>query len=94
MEYNIEELLVALAHRNRLALLKQIVDAGDNGLLISNATGSIPVQTGTISFHLNKMLKAKLLEVKESGRYRFYRINDEAIESLRFFLSTLDKKGI
>ncbi len=88
MEYNIEDLLVALAHRNRLKILKEIVSAGQEGLIVGAAAELVPVKSGTISYHLKKMLKAGLLLVKESGRFRIYKVNPEGVEELINFLNS------
>ena len=78
--------LAALAHGTRLRVFRILVEAGTNGLAAGEIADALGVPASTLSFHLKKLERAKLLRswrVQRTIRYAFH------VEGTRQLLSFL-----
>lgn len=76
------QVLSALGHRDRLALVKALVRAEPDGMLagqLANAIGASPSKT---SFHLNALAKAGLVQSERQAREVTYRVGFAALGGL------------
>jgi len=89
---NIEDVLIALANRHRLSILRSIVGSESKGIIVGAATELMPVNQSTTSFHLIKMRKAGVLTRVDSGRIHIYSINTETIKELIEYLNNVIKE--
>lgn len=64
--------LTALAHETRLAVFRQLVQAGPTGLPVGALLKTLRMPPPSLSFHLKELSIAKLVEVRRDGRFLYY----------------------
>jgi len=64
--------LAALAQGTRLAIYRQLVQAGPAGLSVGAIGAPLQIAPATLSFHLKELLHAGLITARQEGRYIFY----------------------
>lgn len=69
----------ALADETRLAILRQLVD-GER--CVCELTGILDAAQSRLSFHLRAMKDAGVLIDRRQGRWVYYQINPEALETI------------
>ena len=79
-------LLKALAdpHRQRIVLC-----LGSGERCVCDLTGELQLAQSKLSFHLRVLKQAGLLEDRQSGRWIYYRLRPEMIQSLQMWLGHL-----
>lgn len=80
----------ALAQPTRLAALRQLLAAGDEGLPAGSLAKSLDVPHNTLSFHLSFLVKAGLASVVKNGRQMIYRAETGRFQAL---IRTLAQSG-
>lgn len=79
--------LKALAHANRLALYRQLVQAGEEGLTV----GALQVASGhppaTLTNHLNVLRRAGLIRDRRNGRNILCRADYKRMNALLTYLT-------
>jgi len=78
--------LTALAHRGRLAVLRLLVRAGDNGLASGEIARQLDMVPQTLSGNLNILAQAGLIEASRRGRFIIYTAQFDVIRGLVGFL--------
>ena len=76
------EQLAALAEPHRLALYRQLVQAGPDGLCVSDLQARSGLSQPTVSFHLKTLSQAGLLLRDKQGRHVYYRPHFDAMHAL------------
>lgn len=78
--------LTALAHHGRLAVLRLLVRAGDNGLASGEIARQLDMVPQTLSGNLNILAQAGLVAASRQGRFIIYTAQYEVIRALLGFL--------
>jgi DNA-binding transcriptional ArsR family regulator len=87
METNeIIDALGSLAQETRLAIFRLLVQEGPEGLPAGVIATTLGVPNATLSFHLNHLSHAGLLESRRAGRSIVYAIRVEGVRGLVGFL--------
>lgn len=76
----------ALADDTRLKIVELLGDCPLNSGEIAN---HFTISHASISYHLKKLKQSNLITAERSGRYKKYRLNEEAFEKLSLWLSNL-----
>lgn len=80
--------LGALAQDTRLAIFRELVGAGPEGLAVGSIAQEVGATGATLSFHLKELARAGLATPRQEGRYVFYSANFAAMRELLSFLSS------
>ncbi|WP_260293876.1 ArsR/SmtB family transcription factor [Sedimenticola hydrogenitrophicus] len=64
--------LSAMAHPARLAIVHMLVKAGPQGVSASQLGGPLDIAANALTFHLQKLAHAGLVESRRSGRFVIY----------------------
>jgi DNA-binding transcriptional ArsR family regulator len=76
----------ALAHDVRLAVIRQLMPAGPQGLpagVIGDRIGQVP---NALSFHLGRLANAGLVQMRRVGRNQYYAVDYQQLSALVGFL--------
>lgn len=79
--------LAALAHEHRLAIFRHLVTTGPRGDSAGMIGERFSLPPATLSFHLNHMMQAGLLQRRRDGRQVFYSTDIAAMKDLLDFLT-------
>jgi len=79
--------LAALAQESRLAIYRQLVEAGPTGLSVGEIGATLKVAPATLSFHLKALSHAGLVQSRQDGRYLYYSANYERMNGLLGYLT-------
>jgi len=78
--------LQSLAQETRLEVFRLLVRTGPEGLPAGEIAAALDVPAPTLSFHLNHLSNAGLVEVRRDGRQRCYSVCFEQVRGLLGFL--------
>lgn len=79
--------LAALGHASRLAIFRQLVEAGHGGRMAGELGQALAMPGATLSFHLKELTAAGLIQSEARGRYVNYRADFSAMNDLIAFLT-------
>lgn len=79
--------LSALAHETRLAIFRQLVAEGTNGLSAGAIARSVDIGATSVSFHMKELDRAGLVRSWREGRYIRYAVHIEGMRQLLSFLT-------
>lgn len=79
--------LAALAHDTRLAVFRQLVQAGMPGLTVGTLAERLGVPNPTLSFHLKELVHAELVRTEQEGRFIRCCANFDTMDRLIGFLT-------
>ena len=79
--------LAALGHPTRLALFRQLVQAGPQGVSAGLICAKLRLAPATLSFHLAHLSRVGLIRGRQEGRYIFYAADYAAMNALLAFLT-------
>lgn len=74
--------LTALAHPIRLAAIRQLAAAGPAGLAAGRLAERLDVAPNALTFHLQKLGAAGLVESRREGQFVYYRAVFDALLAL------------
>jgi len=80
------EQLAALGSPVRLAILRRVVQAGDDGCPVAELQWKLDIPWSTLSHHLDRLASAGLLESRPDGKFIFYSADYTALRSLTDYL--------
>jgi ArsR family transcriptional regulator, arsenate/arsenite/antimonite-responsive transcriptional repressor len=66
------EQLAALGHPVRLAILRFVVQGGDNGIAAGEIQSHVDLPASTLSHHLKRLVDASLLVSRPEGTFHYY----------------------
>jgi DNA-binding transcriptional ArsR family regulator len=78
--------LQALAQEHRLAAFRLLVEAGSHGIAAGDIARALGIAPATLSFHLNQLGQAGLVQSRRDGRSIIYAANYDAMDGLMGFL--------
>ena len=81
------EALGALAQEHRLAVFRQLVQAGDKGMAAGAIAEVIGIPNSSLSFHLAQLRNAGLILQERQHRSLIYRANYAAMNALLGYLT-------
>ena len=76
----------ALAQETRLAIFRLLVKAGPEGHAAGTIAEKLGLPGATLSFHLNHLRQAGMIEQKREGRSLRYSVRFDTVQSLLTFL--------
>jgi ArsR family transcriptional regulator, arsenate/arsenite/antimonite-responsive transcriptional repressor len=79
--------LGALAQDTRLAIFRQLVQAGPSGMAAGAIAEALDVAAPTLSFHLAQLANADLVRSRQEGRFVYYSADFDAMNGLVGFLT-------
>lgn len=79
--------LAAIAHEARLETYRQLVQAGPAGLAAGRLSELVKIPPSSLSFHLKELVNAGLLTSRQEGRFVFYSVQYETMNSLLAYLT-------
>jgi len=77
----------ALAHETRLAVFRLLIPAGRDGLSAGTIGERVGVPANSLSFHLGRLVNAKIIQSRRQGRYLFYTVDYARLAGLVGFLA-------
>ena len=80
------EQLGALGHPVRLAVLRFVVQAGDEGAAAGDLQARVDLPASTLSHHLKRLLDAGLLTSEARGTFHYYTAEYAALRLLTDYL--------
>ena len=80
------EAFAALGSEVRLAILRALVRAGEDGLPVGALQGRLAIAASTLSHHLRALIQAGVLEQTRDGRTLICRARYDQIQGLAAFL--------
>ena len=78
--------LSALGHPIRLAILRYLVQGGDEGTAAGDIQTHVDLPASTLSHHLKRLVDAGLLTSRSEGTFHFYSPEFPAIRALTDYL--------
>jgi len=84
---SIIQALSALAQEHRLAVFRQLVQAGDNGMAAGAIAETLAIPNSSLSFHLAQLRYAGLILQERQHRSLIYRANYPAMNALLGYLT-------
>ena len=80
------EQLSALGHPVRLAILRFVVQSGENGAAAGEIQARVEIPASTLSHHLKRLLDAGLLSTRNEGTFHYYAAEYPALRALTDYL--------
>jgi ArsR family transcriptional regulator len=81
------EALGALAQEHRLAVFRQLVQAGEKGMAAGAIADALGIANSSLSFHLAQLRTAGLILQERQHRSLIYRANYPAMNALLAYLT-------
>ena len=79
-------MLSAMGTEPRLRIVRLLLNAHPDGLVVSEIADELRIANSTLSHHLDKLRNEELVTVERAGTYLRYRANAAALEELLGFL--------
>ena len=79
-------LFAALGHPSRVAIVRLLLAAHPDGLVVSEIQSDLDLAGSTLSHHLDAMRQVGLIEMTREGRYLRYRAGTQRLQSMLSFL--------
>ena len=84
---NVVIAMSALAQDSRLAVYRELVQAGPDGISAGELAERLGVPANTLSFHLKTLSHAGLVHTRHQSRFIYYSANYEKMNALVEFLT-------
>jgi ArsR family transcriptional regulator, arsenate/arsenite/antimonite-responsive transcriptional repressor len=80
------DMLSAMGTEPRLRIVRLLLSAHPNGLVVGDIAAELQIAGSTLSHHLDKLRNEELVNVVREGTFLWYSVNTKALqELLRFF---------
>ena len=79
--------LSALAQESRLEIFRLLVQTGGNGIPAGKIGEQLELPLSTLSFHLNQLKQAGLINCRRESRTLFYSANYDSMTALMAYLT-------
>jgi DNA-binding transcriptional ArsR family regulator len=80
------DMLSAMGTEPRLRIVRLLLSAHPNGLVVGEIGSELNIPSSTLSHHLEKLKNENLVRVRREGTFLWYSANAEALEELLGFL--------
>ncbi len=78
--------LGALGHPSRLALLREIVQAGAPGVTTTDLQATLSIPWTTLNHHLDRLVSAGLVKARRDGKFAIHTADFAALKALTQFV--------
>ena len=72
--------------RSRLRIVRLLLSAHPEGLVVGDIAAELGIANSTLSHHLDKLRNEDLVAVRREGTFLWYSANTQALEELLSFL--------
>ena len=79
-------MLAAMGTELRLRIMRLLLSAHPNGLVVGDIGTELGIPASTLSHHLEKLKNEDLVDVRSQGTFLWYSANTEALRELLAFL--------
>lgn len=79
-------MFAAMGAEPRLRILRLLLSAHPDGMVVGEIAGELDIPSSTLSHHLDKLKNEKLVSVRREGTFLWYTANTHALEELLGFL--------
>ncbi len=79
--------LAALGHETRLAIFRQLIQAGPQGMSAGMIAELLSLAGATLSFHLAHLTRVGLIKGNQKSRFIFYSADYQIMDDLLSFLT-------
>jgi ArsR family transcriptional regulator len=76
------DLFRALADPSRVRIMNLLATSGENAVCVCNLIEPLGLSQPTVSHHLKKLLDAGLVEREQRGKWAYFSLQREAVETL------------
>jgi DNA-binding transcriptional ArsR family regulator len=80
------DMFAALGAEPRLEIVRLLLSAHPDGLIVSDIQGELEIPNSTLSHHLEKLRMEGLVTVRKEKQWLWYSANAEALQDLLGFL--------
>ena len=80
------DMMAALGNESRLRIVRLLLSAHPEGLVVSEIQDELGIAGSTLSHHLDKLKNESLVTVRREGTFLRYSVNTDALRSLLTFL--------
>jgi ArsR family transcriptional regulator, arsenate/arsenite/antimonite-responsive transcriptional repressor len=80
------DMLSAMGTEPRLRIMRLLLSAHPEGLVVGDIQGELEIPNSTLSHHLEKLKTESLVDVRREGTFLRYSANTEALQELLQFL--------
>jgi DNA-binding transcriptional ArsR family regulator len=80
------DMLSAMGTEPRLRIVRLLLSAHPEGLVVGEIAGELAITSSTLSHHLDKLKNENLVKVRREGTFLWYSANTEALQELLSFL--------
>jgi DNA-binding transcriptional ArsR family regulator len=80
------DMFSAMGTGPRLRIMRLLLSAHPEGLVVSDIGGELGIPASTLSHHLEKLKNEDLVKVRRESTYLWYSANAEALQELLGFL--------
>lgn len=78
--------LAALGHPARLAILRQVVQAGAGGVTTTELQNELDLPWTTLNHHIDRMVDAGVVITRREGKFAFHTADYDALRKLTDFI--------
>jgi DNA-binding transcriptional ArsR family regulator len=80
------DMLTAMGTESRLRIMRLLLSAHPQGLVVGDIGGELEISSSTLSHHLEKLKHEDLVRVRREGTFLWYSANADALQDLLSFL--------
>ena len=80
------DMLAAMGTEPRLRIMKLLLSAHPEGLVVNEIGSELDIPSSTLSHHLEKLKNENLVGVRREGTFLWYSANAQALQELLGFL--------
>lgn len=80
------DMFAAIGNDARLRILRLLLSAHPEGLVVSDIQSELGIPNSTLSHHLEKLRHEELVTVRRDGSFLWYTANTEALRAILTFL--------
>ena len=83
---NYADMLSAVGTEARLRIMRLLLSAYPDGLVVSDIQAALGIPGSTLSHHLEKLKRVDLIKIRRERQFLWYSANSKALEDLLSFL--------
>lgn len=80
------DMLFAMGTEPRLRIIRLLLSAHPDGLIVSDIASELEISGSTLSHHLEKLKNEQLIKVRREGTFLWYSANTDSLQELLSFL--------
>jgi DNA-binding transcriptional ArsR family regulator len=80
------EMLAAMGTDPRLRIMRLLLSAHPEGMVVGDIQAEIEIPNSTLSHHLEKLRNRDLVQVRRDGTFLWYTANTDALQEILSFL--------